>query len=86
MTQPLSFTLDDLRGVMRGCVRMDEEVSLDTDIGDMTFGDLGYDSLAMLEMAAKLQNDLCVEIPGDVVMVTLTPNSVIDYVNVARVR
>jgi act minimal PKS acyl carrier protein len=86
MTQPRSFTLDDLRDVMRACVRMDEAVNLDTDIGDMTFADLGYDSLAMLEMAAKLQNDLRVAIPGDVVTETLTPNSVIDYVNMARAR
>jgi act minimal PKS acyl carrier protein len=60
---------------------VDEAVNLGGDIGDMTFEDLGYDSLAILEMAAKLQNDLQIAIPDDVMANTLTPNSVIEYVN-----
>jgi len=82
MAQPSSFTLDDLREVMRACAGVDESVDLDGDIGDVTFEDLGYDSLAVLEMAAKVQNQLGIVISDDAAEQLLTPHSVIDYVNV----
>ena len=73
------FTLDDLKQVMRTCAGVDEAVNLDGDIGDLTFEALGYDSLAMLAMAARLQHDLQVPVPGEVMENTLTPRSVVEY-------
>ncbi|MER5326836.1 acyl carrier protein [Streptosporangium roseum] len=82
MAQPGSFTLDDLKEVMRVCAGVTDSVDLDSDIADVTFADLGYDSLAVLEMAAKLQNHLGVVIPDDVAEQLPTPRALAEYVNV----
>ncbi|MET8338179.1 acyl carrier protein [Streptosporangium canum] len=82
MAQLGSFTLDDLKEVMRACAGVTESVDLDSDIADVTFEDLGYDSLAVLEMAAKLQNHLGVVIPDDVAEQLPTPRALAEYVNV----
>ncbi|MFD8526730.1 acyl carrier protein [Streptosporangium canum] len=82
MAQFGSFTLDDLKEVMRACAGVTESVDLDSDIADVTFEDLGYDSLAVLEMAAKLQNHLGVVIPDDVAEQLPTPRALAEYVNV----
>lgn len=82
MAQLGSFTLDDLKEVMRACAGVTESVDLDSDIADVTFEDLGYDSLAVLEMAAKLQNHLGVVIPDDVAEQLPTPRALAEYVNI----
>ena len=80
MSQPGSFNLDDLRIMMRTCAGVAESMDLNADIGDTTFVDLGYDSLAVLEMATKLQNQFGVVIPDDVVDPALTPQALVEYV------
>jgi minimal PKS acyl carrier protein len=75
-----SFTLDDLREIMRACAGVDESVDLESDIGDITFEDLGYDSLAVLETAAKVQNKWGVLIPDDQTDQLVTPRSLVEYV------
>ncbi|MGH3921971.1 MAG: acyl carrier protein [Pseudonocardiaceae bacterium] len=82
MTQHDSFTLDDLREVMRTCAGESESVNLDGDIAEITFEDLGYDSLAVLEMAGKLMNQLGVVIPEHVAEKLLTPGAFVEYVGV----
>ncbi|MCW2881645.1 MAG: hypothetical protein JWQ95_5745 [Sphaerisporangium sp.] len=82
MEQLGSFTLDDLRDIMRACAGVTDSVDLDSAIDDITFEDLGYDSLAVLEMAAKLQNHLGVVIPDDVAEQLPTPRALAEYVNV----
>ena len=81
MSELRSFALDDLREVMRACAGVGESMDLDRDIGDVTFQDLGYDSLAVLEIAAKLQNRLDVVISDNAVENLLTPRSVVQHVN-----
>lgn len=55
-------TLADLVSVIRECAGDSDVADLDGDILDTTFEDLGYDSIALLEVSAKLQQDLGVEI------------------------
>jgi minimal PKS acyl carrier protein len=75
------FTLDDLRTVMRESAGVDESVDLDGEIEDVPFSDLGYDSLAVLEMAAQVQNRLGVQIPDEAVEEMTTPGTAVEYVN-----
>jgi act minimal PKS acyl carrier protein len=84
MTQasPTAFTVEDLKETMLSCAGVAEDVDLSADISDVPFADLGYDSLAVLEMAAKLQNNLGVVIPDDVAERLSTPRALADYVNV----
>jgi minimal PKS acyl carrier protein len=78
------FTADDLRAVIRGTVGVDDSVDLDGDIGDVPFGELGYDSLAVLEIANKIKKDFGVVIPDDLIVELETPRELIGYVNQER--
>ncbi|HEX6871577.1 MAG TPA: phosphopantetheine-binding protein [Micromonosporaceae bacterium] len=75
------FTLDDVRRIMRRCAGVDESVDLDADIHDIEFSDLGYDSLAILELATQIQNEYQVVIPDDAVSQMPTPRAAVEYVN-----
>ncbi|MEQ4723353.1 acyl carrier protein [Nonomuraea sp. B19D2] len=81
-TTPTPFTVEDLKVTMIECAGAAENVNLGDDISEVPFVDLGYDSLAVLEVTAKLQNHLGVVIPDDVVEQLPTPRALADYVNV----
>lgn len=74
------INLDDLRQLMRECAGEDESVDLDADISDSSFEDLGYDSLAVLEITARIEQEHGVRVPEDEEGLT-TPGALIDYVN-----
>ncbi|GII60789.1 actinorhodin polyketide synthase acyl carrier protein [Sphaerisporangium krabiense] len=76
-----AFTLDDMRTIMGGCAGVPESIDLGDDIGEISFAELGYDSLAVLEMAARIQQRLGVRIPDDAVEEMRTPQAAVDYVN-----
>ncbi|MEO3812333.1 acyl carrier protein [Sphaerisporangium sp. B11E5] len=76
-----TFRLDDMRRIMSGCAGVPETIDLTDDIGDITFVDLGYDSLAVLEMSARIQQELGIRIPDDAVDEMKTPQAAVDYVN-----
>ncbi|RCG26843.1 acyl carrier protein [Sphaerisporangium album] len=76
-----TFTLDDMRRIMGGCAGVPETLDLAGDIGEVSFAELGYDSLAVLEMAARIQQRLGVRIPDDAVDEMKTPQAAVDYVN-----
>ncbi|GAA2887937.1 hypothetical protein GCM10020220_092680 [Nonomuraea rubra] len=59
----------------------DESTDLDGDIIDAGFRDLGYDSLAVLELASRLERDWGVVVPDEVAATLETPRAVLDYVN-----
>ncbi|MFD9944784.1 phosphopantetheine-binding protein [Nonomuraea sp. NPDC059023] len=75
------LTLDDLRSLMRLSAGEDESIDLDGDIIDTTFKDLAYDSLAVLEMASRVERDWGVIVPDEVAATLETPRAVLDYVN-----
>ncbi|GAA2411520.1 acyl carrier protein [Actinomadura vinacea] len=73
--------LDDLRTLMRACVGEDDGIDLDGDIQDATFTDLEYDSLAVLELAARIETVWGVRIPDEDAAELETPGAFVDYVN-----
>lgn len=77
----IEFTADDLRRIIRTTVGTDESVDLDGDILDVAFSDLGYDSLAVMEVTGRIGKELPVSVPDEVVGDLETPRAVIDYVN-----
>lgn len=77
----MRFTLGDLRRIMRGCAGADESVDLDGDIAQVPFADLGYDSLAVLETASRVEKEYGVSIPDDVAADLDRPAALIEYVN-----
>lgn len=78
------LTLRRLMEVMRDCAGDGEGVDLDGDIQDHNFDDLGYDSLARLETAAKLERDLGIRLPDEEVTSAMTPRDFLALVNESR--
>lgn len=75
------FDLDDLRELMRISAGVDEEIDIEGDIVDTTFTDMNYDSLAVLELASRIERDWGVAVPDEVAADLRTPREVLDYVN-----
>lgn len=75
------LTIDRLREVMRACAGEDESVDLDSDILDVTFNDLGYDSLALLETASRLEREFGIALAEELVTEVETPRGLITLVN-----
>jgi len=76
MTQ---FTLDDLCRIL--CEGAGDSGALDGDITDVTFTDLGYDSLALLELSSRVEREYGVSIPDGAALAMRTPAAALAYVN-----
>lgn len=72
------ISLAQLVSIVRECAGDSDVHDLDSDILDLTFADLGYDSLALLEISAKLEQDLGVSIPEDEIR---TPRTTLRIIN-----
>jgi minimal PKS acyl carrier protein len=72
------ITLPRLVQLIRECAGDSDEMDLDGDIIDVSFQDLGYDSLALLEISAKIEQDLGVSIPEDEIK---TPRETLQLIN-----
>jgi minimal PKS acyl carrier protein len=75
------FTREDLKHTMEAAAGVDESVDLDGDILDVTFTDLGYDSLAMMETAGLVERKFDLVLPEDDVMAAETPRQFVALVN-----
>jgi act minimal PKS acyl carrier protein len=76
-----TFTIHDLRRILRACAGEEESVDLDADIDDVPFTDLGYDSLALLELASRVEREYGTAIPDDAAVAMTTPREAVVYVN-----
>lgn len=79
MTREL--TLDQLRTIMRTCAGTDEDVDLDGEIGARQFTDLGYDSLAVLEIQKVIELEFGIGLPDEALEEMTTPDRTVAYVN-----
>lgn len=79
------MTLDDLRAVLAACAGGAENAALHQDIHDVDFEDLGYDSLALMETAARIEQDYGVHLPDDLLTELRTPRDLLEFVNGDRV-
>jgi act minimal PKS acyl carrier protein len=75
------FGIQELRTIMRGSAGSAEGVDLDGEIAAVPFAELGYDSLAVLEMMSEVQRRYGVVIDENVVFDLETPQDAIDHVN-----
>jgi minimal PKS acyl carrier protein len=75
------FTLDELRTIMRQSAGAWEGAEHDADVADTCYSDLGYDSLALLEIAGKIEQTQGVQVPEDLVVCTATPAATVAAVN-----
>lgn len=74
-------TIGELTELMRETLGDDETVDLGGDILDVPLADLGFDSLAKLELAAGLRHRYGVAVPDDVLEGLVTPRDALNLVN-----
>jgi act minimal PKS acyl carrier protein len=75
------FTLDDLTRLLRTSGGVQEGVDLAGDIVDEHYSDLGYDSLALLEMSALIEREFGVTFLDEEIAELKTPRETIELVN-----
>jgi act minimal PKS acyl carrier protein len=75
------FALPDLRRILLEAAGTDENVDLDGDIADLDFTDLGYESLALLETAGRIERTYDISLDEDALADARTPRALIDLVN-----
>ncbi|MGH3427511.1 MAG: acyl carrier protein [Mycobacteriales bacterium] len=74
-------TIEDLKRILRESAGADEDVDLDGEILDTDFGVLGYDSLALLETAARITREYGVTLDDEAATSARTPRRFLDVVN-----
>ncbi|NDU71449.1 actinorhodin polyketide synthase [Actinomadura sp. DSM 109109] len=77
------ITLTDLVTVLRACAGEDDGVDLGGDIAERAFTDLGYDSVAMMEVSARLVERLGLDIDEDGLLGLGTPAEMLRVLNQA---
>jgi minimal PKS acyl carrier protein len=75
------FSLDDLRAIMRSAAGEGDDYDLDGDIAETPFADLGYDSLALLEVSSQIRQAHAVSVPDGALHGESTPGGTVRLVN-----
>jgi act minimal PKS acyl carrier protein len=83
MNTTTTVTLADLTRMLRESAGEEEGVDLDGDVIDTPFMELGYDSLALLQVIGEIQRDYGISIPDDAVVDAETPRALLDLINAA---
>lgn len=78
MTQ---LSLGGFTDILRRAAGEEEDVDLEGDIVDVAFTDLGYDSLALLEVAAIVEREFGIALADEAVQEAKTPAMFIGLVN-----
>ncbi|MDF3319693.1 acyl carrier protein [Rhodococcus sp. C3V] len=74
------FGIHDLRRILTEGSGVDDAVDLNDDILDTEFEALGYDSLAILETAGRVEREYSVSLDESALLDALTPRMFIDLV------
>lgn len=75
------FTFDDLRRILVASAGATEELDVGQDAVDVTFEELGYDSLAVLETASHIQREFGINLNESDVLEARTPRELIAMAN-----
>ncbi|GHA82836.1 MULTISPECIES: acyl carrier protein [Streptomyces] len=83
-TTTATVTLADLTRMLRESAGEEEGIDLDGDVIDTPFMELGYDSLALLQVIGQIQREYGIEIPDDAVVDAETPGALLALINSGR--
>jgi act minimal PKS acyl carrier protein len=75
------LTIDQLKSILREVAGDDDSIDLTGNILDVSLTDLGYDSLAVLEVAAVVQRRYGVAVPDDSTERMTTLRTSLEYLN-----
>ncbi|GGL70754.1 hypothetical protein GCM10010129_12830 [Streptomyces fumigatiscleroticus] len=76
-----SLGIEDLRRILVACAGADEGAELTDAALDTPFEELGYDSLALMETAAAIQQEFGIELPDEDVAGARTPRALLRLAN-----
>lgn len=74
------LTIDEFKNIMRA-VSGDDLVDPSGDVADTPLADLGYDSLAVLEITAIVQQRYEITVPDEGTERMTTPHAAVTYIN-----
>ena len=77
--EEMEFMLTDLKRILLAGAGADAD--LDGEILDMTFEELGYESLAVLETVGRIEREYVIVLDDGIVQQAPTPRALIDAVN-----
>lgn len=75
------LNVEDLRGILRTAAGEDETVDIEGDILNLTFEELGYDSVALLEACGLIEREHGIELEDSVLTEAHTPGALLTVVN-----
>ncbi|MGW1144240.1 acyl carrier protein [Streptomyces sp. NPDC002454] len=75
------FTVEDLKRILLEGAGADEGVDLDSDILDTDFESLGYESLALLETAGRIEREFGITLDDEVFTENPTPRELVAAVS-----
>jgi act minimal PKS acyl carrier protein len=75
------LNIEDLRGILRRAAGEDEDIDIDGDILNVTFEELGYDSLALLEACGLIEREYGIELEDSMLTEATTPRALLAVVN-----
>jgi len=81
MSAATTVTLADLTRMLRESAGEEEGVDLDGDVLNVSFDDLGYDSLAMLQVIGQIQREYGIRLPDEAIAHTDTPRALLTLIN-----
>ncbi|ALL79482.1 actinorhodin polyketide synthase acyl carrier protein (plasmid) [Pseudonocardia sp. EC080610-09] len=81
MPETATVELDDLKRILREAAGEDLTQSLDGDILDVEFEELGYDSIALMETIARIEREYSLVLDDNIVSSALTPRALLITVN-----
>lgn len=73
--------LQDLHRIFRESAGVPAEADMDGDIADTDFDELGYDSVALMEVAARITREYGLAIDDEALASATTPRLLLDLVN-----
>ncbi|MEU7171964.1 MULTISPECIES: acyl carrier protein [Micromonospora] len=80
------LTPDDMFRLLRAAGGEPEGTELTEDALDVAFDDLGYDSLALLEVSTRVEREFGVQLADEIIVELRTPRAFVEHVNGTTVR
>jgi act minimal PKS acyl carrier protein len=77
----MAMTIDDVLRILKECAGEGENLEVGDALQDTTFEELGYDSLALIETASRIEQDYGVAIPDEDITELQTPRALLTLVN-----
>jgi act minimal PKS acyl carrier protein len=76
-----AFTTEDLARILRGSAGADDVELAGEGYLDASYTELGYDSLALLEIQSQIENAFDLTLPDDALSLMRTPRDTVTVVN-----